>query len=188
MTEFPSLERRYFLGGALAAFPLALIGPLVKAPASPVVNPVCAGEDRLGEHHTIGVSSTAFKVLTADSAGALFLFEHRNTGGKKGGPPRTLHHNEDEWFYVIEGQYIAEIGSTRVELKPGDSMLGPREVPHAWAFVGDAPGRLLIAFAPANRIEAFFRDNEKRRKGNKYTNDVELIARTGWNSSARLFR
>ncbi len=39
MTEFPSLERRYFLGGALAAFPLALIGPLVKAPASPVVNP-----------------------------------------------------------------------------------------------------------------------------------------------------
>ena len=33
------------------------------------------------------------------------------TSSKKGGPPRHLHHNEDEWFYVIEGEYITEIGS-----------------------------------------------------------------------------
>jgi hypothetical protein len=47
-------------------------------------------------------------------------------------------------------------------LKSGDSILGPREVPHAWAFVGDTPGRLLIAFAPANKMEAFFRETMKR--------------------------
>ncbi|HKW33419.1 MAG TPA: cupin domain-containing protein [Candidatus Acidoferrum sp.] len=179
MTEFHNLKRRGFLRGAMAAFPLALLGQSAKATAASAVNPVPAGEDRLGEHHTVGVSSTAFKVLTADSAGALFLFEHRHTGGKKGGPPRHLHHSEDEWFYVIEGQYIAEIGTTRVELKPGDSILGPREVPHAWAFVGDTPGRLLIAFAPANKMEAFFRDNEKRRKGNEYTNDGEIYRAYG---------
>lgn len=87
-----------------------------------------------------------------------------HTSSKKGGPPGHLHHNEDQWFYVIEGQYIAEIGSQRVQLKPGDSILGPREIPHAWAFVGDTQGRMLIVFAPANQMEAFFRDNEKRRK------------------------
>lgn len=174
-----NLERREFLSGALAAFPLALLGQSAKSPATPVIAPVHAGEDRLGEHHTIGVSTTAFKVLTADSAGALFLFEHRNTGGKKGGPPRHLHHNEDEWFYVIEGEYIAEIGSTRLELKPGDSILGPREIPHAWAFVGNTPGRLLIAFTPANKMEAFFRDNEKRHKGNQYMNDAEIYRAYG---------
>jgi len=179
MIDSKHLERRDFLGGALAAFPLAFLRQSGKPAATSAVKPVRAGEDRLGEHHTIGVSTTAFKVLTADSAGALFLFEHRNAGGKKGGPPRHLHHNEDEWFYVIEGQYIAEIGSTRVELKPGDSILGPREVPHAWAFVGDIPGRLLIAFAPANKMEAFFRGNEKRRKGNEYMNDAELYRAHG---------
>ena len=132
MIHLPHFERRGFLGGALASFPLALLGQTAaaaKATSAAGVNPVRAGEDRLAEHHTIGVSNTSFKVLTADSAGSLFLFEHRNVGGKKGGPPRHVHHNEDEWFYVIEGNYIAEIGSTRVELKPGDSILGPREVP-----------------------------------------------------------
>jgi len=179
MNQLPKFERRDFLGGALAAFPLALLGQSANAPAAPGVALVPAGEDRLGENHTIGVSSTSFKVLTRESSGALFLFEHRNNTGKKGGPPRHLHHNEDEWFYVIEGQYIAEIGSTRMELKPGDSILGPREVPHVWAFVGDTPGRLLIAFAPANQMEAFFRENERRRKGNEYTNDAEVYRAHG---------
>ena len=177
MIHLPHLERRDFLNGALAAFPLALLGQSAQAasaPTSPAIAKVPAGEDRLGEHHIIGVSNTSFKVLTADSAGALFLFEHRNVGGEKGGPPRHVHHTEDEWFYVIEGNYIAEIGSTRVELKPGDSILGPREVPHAWAFVGDTPGRLLIAFTPANKMEAFFRDNEKRPHGTEYMNDAAV--------------
>lgn len=80
---------------------------------------------------------------------------------------------------MIEGQYIAEIGSTSVVLKPGDSILGRREVPHAWVFAGDTPGRLLIAFGPANKMEAFFRDNEKRRKGNEYTHHVEIYRAYG---------
>ena len=56
----------------------------------------------------IGVSSTDFKVATGDARGGLFAMEHTNR--KKGGVPRHLHHNEDEWFYVIEGDYIAEVG------------------------------------------------------------------------------
>jgi len=79
-----------------------------------------------------------------------------------------MHHNEDEWFYVIEDDYIAEIGDKRVQLKAGDSILGPREVPHAWAFVGDTPGRLLIAFAPANKMEEYFRTVHKAR-GSRYS-------------------
>jgi hypothetical protein len=33
---------------------------------------------------------------------------------------------------------------------------------------------MLIAFAPANKIEAFFRDNEKRSKEGKYLNDPQV--------------
>ena len=167
-----NLERRSFLSSAIAALPLALMGQSKQTSTTSKPARVARGEDRLGEHHTIGVSTTAFKLLTQDTGGCLFVMEHTST--KRGGPPRHLHHNEDEWFYVIEGEYIAEIGSERVVLKPGDSILGSREIPHAWAFVGDTQGRMLIAFAPANKMEAFFRDNEKRHKDGEYLNDAQV--------------
>jgi quercetin dioxygenase-like cupin family protein len=173
----PNIQRRTFLGAAMAAIPLTLLGQSIKASTSAEAAMVAHGEDRLGEHHTIGVSSTDFKVLTQDSGGGLFIMEH--TSHKKGGPPRHLHHNEDEWFYVLEGEYVAEIGSERFQLKPGDSILGPREVPHAWAFIGNTAGKLLIAFAPANKMEAFFRDNAKRRKDGDYISDAQVYRAYG---------
>jgi quercetin dioxygenase-like cupin family protein len=173
----PNMERRSFLGAAMAAIPIAVLGQSIKTATPTKAARVAAGEDRLGERHTIGVSSTNFKVLTQDSGGDLFIMEHTNRN--KGGPPRHLHHHEDEWFYVLEGEYIAEIGSERFQLKPGDSILGPREVPHAWAFVGDTGGKLLIAFAPANKMEAFFRDNAKRRKDGEYLNDAQVYRAYG---------
>ena len=170
-----NLDRRAFLGTALATLPLGVLGQTVETKVKPVHVP--SGEDRLGERHVIGASSTAFKVSTDDSASALFVIEHASR--KKGGPPRHLHHNENEWFYVIEGQYIVEVGSERFQLKPGDSLLGPREVPHAWAYVGEGPGKLLIAFAPAGKMEAFFRDNEKRQKEGEYLNDTAVYRAYG---------
>ena len=171
------MERRSFLGAAIAALPLAVMGQSMKTSTPARAVRVARGDDRLGEHHTIGVSSTDFKVLTQDSGGGVFIMEHASR--KKGGPPRHLHHNEDEWFYVIEGEYIAEIGSDRFQLKSGDSILAPREVPHVWAFVGDTPGRMLITFAPANKMEAFFRDNAKRRKDGEYVNDAQVYRAYG---------
>ena len=168
-------DRRAFLGTALATLPLAILAQTVETKVKPVRVP--SGEDRLGESHVIGVSSTAFKVLTDDSATALFVIEHASR--KKGGPPRHLHHNENEWFYVIEGEYIAEIGSECFQLKPGDSVLGPREVPHTWAYVGEGSGKLLIAFAPAGKMEAFFRDNLTRQKEGEYVSDVAFYRAYG---------
>jgi quercetin dioxygenase-like cupin family protein len=171
------MERRPFLGTALAGFPFALMGQTLSASKPTKIPPVLGGEDRSGEHHTIGVSSTDFKVLTDDSGGGLFIMQHTNR--KKGGPPRHLHHNEDEWFYAIEGEYIIEVGSARFQLKSGDSILAPRETPHAWAFVGNTPGKLMIAFAPANKMEAFFRENEKSHKDGGYINDAQVYRAYG---------
>jgi mannose-6-phosphate isomerase-like protein (cupin superfamily) len=164
-----NMERRSFLGAVVAAFPLALLAQSIKTSTPERVARVLGGEDRFGERHNLGVSLTDFKVSTEDSRGGLFIMEHTNR--KKGGPPRHLHHNEDDWFYAIEGDYVVEVGSERFRLKSGDSILGPREVPHAWAFVGDTPGKMLIAFAPANKMEAFFREG-MRRHNNAYSNSA----------------
>ena len=124
----------------------------------PQILRVAAGEDRFGEHRGLGISEIAFKILPQDSNGLLII---ENTFHAKGGPARHLHHNQDEWFYALEGEFILEIGSERYNLHPGDSLLAPRQIPHVWAYVGYTSGRMLITFTPAGKMEAFFREVTK---------------------------
>lgn len=119
---------------------------------------VGAGQDRFGEHRGLGISAIDFKVVPEDSSG-LFIIE--NTFHAKGGPPRHIHLDQDEWFYVVEGEFIIEVGSERISLQPGDSLLAPRKLSHVWAHVGDTRGRMLIAFMPAGHMQAFFREVTK---------------------------
>ena len=122
--------------------------------ASPLPVWVAAGQDRFGEHRGLGVSAIQFKFVAPD--GSLLIIE--NTFHARGGPARHLHHAQDEWFYAAEGTFVVEVGAERYTLQPGDSLLAPRGLPHVWAFVGEPPGRMLIAFSPAGQMEAFFRE------------------------------
>jgi quercetin dioxygenase-like cupin family protein len=116
------------------------------------------GRNRFREELTIwGVIPLQIKVSSDDTAGNLFVFEHADMG--KGGPPRHFHYDQDEWFYVTNGEFAFEVGDERFTLRPGDSLFAPRMVPHAWAHVGDTPGTLLLAVQPAGSLEAFFMEN-----------------------------
>lgn len=123
---------------------------------------VARDTDRLGEQLGVGIARIFFKVSTGDSHGSLLVVEM--THHTRGGPVRHLHYEQDEWFYIVEGEYVFEIGHERIRLKPGDSVFGPRKVPHVWAFVGDQPGRILFIFTPAGQMEAFFQDSGKTDK------------------------
>lgn len=131
-----------------------------RAIARSIIPPVKMGQDREGKKRAIGVSSTTYKVLTSDSRGDLFVMEQANT--RKGGPSRHMHYHEDELFFCLEGQYVVEVGDNRSVLQQGDCVLGPRGIPHAWAFSGTGTGRMLISFAPAGKMEAFFGQREAR--------------------------
>ena len=119
---------------------------------------VAAGEDRFGEDRGLGISFIRFKVMPEDSRN-IFVIENEFHG--KGGPARHLHHDQEEWFYAVEGEFIAEVGQESVRLSPGDSLLAPRQVPHVWAHIGEGRGRMLIVFNPAGKMEAFFREVTK---------------------------
>jgi mannose-6-phosphate isomerase-like protein (cupin superfamily) len=114
------------------------------------------GVDRLDAHLGSSIRDICFKVSTEDSHGGLLVVEM--THHVKGGPGRHLHYDLDEWFYVVEGEYDFGLGQERIRLKAGDSVFGPRNVPHVWAFVGDQPGRILFIMTPAGQMEAFFRE------------------------------
>jgi quercetin dioxygenase-like cupin family protein len=165
------MKRRTFLYSALTttALPLALLetaglaqsGLAQSGPAGQSGEPriVQSGQDRLGEKHTRGFSSIAFKVTTQDSGGGIFVLEHSHL--VPGGPPLHRHLEQDEWFYVMEGEVKFQIGGQFHRLTAGDSVLAPRRIPHTFTSVGKDPGRLLITFTPAGKMEAFFRDSEK---------------------------
>jgi quercetin dioxygenase-like cupin family protein len=119
---------------------------------------VAAGADREGESRGLGISTIAFKVSLPNPSDPFIL---ENTFLPKGGPACHLHYDQEEWFSILEGEFQFEVGAERFRLQPGDSLLAPRQVPHVWAFVGEGRGRILVAFFPAGKMEAFFREVTK---------------------------
>ncbi|HET7714091.1 MAG TPA: cupin domain-containing protein [Bauldia sp.] len=58
--------------------------------------------------------------------------------------PWHVHHDEDESFYVMEGELEVIVGDRRVRLGPGDFAFGPREVPHGFRVTSPGPARFLM--------------------------------------------
>ena len=171
------LSRRSF-GEALLAVPFGLSAQTQQTPSLPLPK-IAAGQGHSNEVINLpGGDALYVKVSTQDSSGALFLTE-QPIARRGTGPPKHYHEEQDEWFYCLAGEYVIEIGDQRSRLTPGDSVLVPRRVPHA--FVYDAPGigRLLVGFAPARTIEQFFRDLAKRGQyfGNGTADEKEMARR-----------
>lgn len=160
------MKRRAVLA-SLVSLPLSASLPLAAAGQATCATPasapgahsagifIHAGRDRFERPLTVlGGLRLDVKVAPRDTAGALHILEHVDEA--KGGPPRHVHHEQDEWFYVLEGAYVLIVGEERFELGPGDSVFAPRGIPHVWAHTSDGTGRLLLAFQPAGAMEAFF--------------------------------
>jgi quercetin dioxygenase-like cupin family protein len=151
------MKRRSFLKSAAALLPAAGFDPIsiAEAPAQHQEHVIAAGQDTLGEAHSRGYSSILFKVLPRDTSNGLFVIEHMNL--VNGGPPLHKHPYQEEYFYLISGEVRFALGDERVVLKAGDSVLGPRGIPHTFAAVEGKPSHMLIAFSPAGKMEDFLR-------------------------------
>jgi len=174
------MRRRSFLKALAAAAPAAgmqnflLTHALAQSPAPPAgaLHMVPAGEDYSGHPHSLGFSSIHFKVPTAQTGGNLFVMEHTHL--LPGGPALHMHHSQEEWFYIMEGEVAFQVGDQRLQLRPGESVLAPRQIPHTFSSVGAAPSRLLIAFTPAGKMEQYFRDAELSPT---HASDADFMAR-----------
>ena len=120
---------------------------------------VGANEDRHGEELLIMGGQFDLKVSAKDTGGDLCIYDTRRSS--KGGPALHLHHAQDEWFYVVRGEFIAKVGDDVLRLGPGDSAFAPRKIPHTFSMVGEGEGQMLVLFQPAGSMEDFFRDMAK---------------------------
>jgi DNA-binding transcriptional MerR regulator len=115
---------------------------------------VPAGQDRFGQRIKLGTEPNDRKVSGRDTDGAMCVFEFTGSGGG----PRHLHYEQDEWIYVIDGQFEFHVGEKQFRLGPGESTFIPRKVAHVWGCVDGKPGRIINVYQPAGKMEEFFRD------------------------------
>ena len=79
--------------------------------------------------------------------GAFGLIDNLMPAGFAG--PYHVHRNEDESFYVVEGEMAFYVGDERVKAGPGAFVYGPRGVPHGFEVEGEEPARILLQNYPA---------------------------------------
>ena len=92
----------------------------------------------------------------------------------KGGAVFHYHRFQDEWFYVIRGEFIVRVGDDTFKLRPGDSAFAPRKIPHAFATTSEGEGQMLVLFQPAGSMEDFFLKVSRLGKGVRNNMDTEL--------------
>jgi mannose-6-phosphate isomerase-like protein (cupin superfamily) len=150
------MKRRNFLLASLLALPdrtfakLGKIGSLVKP------FKVESGKDRFNQDFFYRGNHFFLKVSSKDTNGELCIYDSTRT--KKGGPRLHLHHAQDEWFFVLKGEFTFHVGEETFYLKEGDSLFGPREIPHAFALTSEGDGRLMLTYQPAGSMEEFFKE------------------------------
>jgi quercetin dioxygenase-like cupin family protein len=123
-----------------------------QSPAASRVKVVRAGEGRAGGLAPgVGV---VFKLDGADTGGALSIVEHPFAVGAL--VPPHIHHLEDEFSIVMEGEIGFRSNDQEVVLGPGCYIVKPRGEVHAMWNAGSVPARMIEVISPSG-FEDFFR-------------------------------
>jgi len=69
-------------------------------------------------------------------------------------PPLHVHHNEDEAFYILEGEVTFFVGGERIDVGAGDYVFGSRGVPHAY-LVRSERAKMLVTISPSGSEQLF---------------------------------
>jgi mannose-6-phosphate isomerase-like protein (cupin superfamily) len=116
-------------------------GPLVDTPAA-------------SEWLSLGPISARLLVRSQSVGGAFGLIESPIEAGVLAAPMH-VHSKEDGWWYVLEGNFAAQIGDETVEAESGAFVHGPRGIAHTYWNPGPGSARYLELFAPGGLEEYF---------------------------------
>jgi quercetin dioxygenase-like cupin family protein len=89
----------------------------------------------LGSHASIKASADT-------TAGRVAVIEHLTPRGL--GSPLHVHHHEDEWFYVIEGELTVWVGGRVINAPAGSFVYCPRDIPHTFTVSSETARYLLV--------------------------------------------
>jgi quercetin dioxygenase-like cupin family protein len=116
------------------------------------ITPIALGPGEGEALWFLGALATV-KCSAETTGGRVAVIEHLSPRGS--GSPLHVHHREDEWFYVIEGELTFWVGGEVTVASAGSFAFGPRDVPHTFIVTSDQ-ARFLLVTEPAG-FEAFMR-------------------------------
>lgn len=116
---------------------------------------VAAGFARAGKPLPVVGDEITIKIATADANGACTVFE--DVTPPLGGPPLHVHHVQDEWWYILEGNYLFEVDGEQIHARPGDVVFAPHGSRHAFMNTGQTLARSLITVVPGG-LDLFFEE------------------------------
>jgi mannose-6-phosphate isomerase-like protein (cupin superfamily) len=111
-----------------------------------------------GDGEPISGQGVLIKATTEQTGGQASVLEIASSGF--GGPPLHAHHRHDEMCYVLEGEYLIQIGDAVSVAPAGTFILFPRGIPHTFASRGTVPGRLLAIGIPGG-LETYVRELDR---------------------------
>src|SRR3989442_14105942 len=117
----------------------------MSATASTAVNPIALRKDEGEALWSLCVLAT-INASRETTEGRVAVIEHLAPQGA--GSPLHVHHNEDEWFYVIEGELTFWVGGQLTDAPAGSFVYGPRDIPHT-LLVSSAPAPSPLVTEPA---------------------------------------
>jgi len=140
---------------SLSVLPFRNFAEILAPPQNKKGFQVKANSDRFGKPITLFEGDTFYtKISSKDTNGDLYMFE--STRLKKGGPVMHFHYSQDEVWFITEGEFSIKVGEETYQAKTGDTVFGPRGIPHSFSKTSEGPAKMIITFQPAGRMEAFF--------------------------------
>ena len=82
-----------------------------------------------------------------NTGGAYCLLEVSLAPGM--GVPRHTHTREDEAYFVLAGELEVTVGDKTFVLRPGETLLAPRDIPHQLRNSGNVEDHYLLLFSPS---------------------------------------
>lgn len=107
---------------------------------------------------------------SSDSGGAMSITD--SVSPPNSGPPRHVHHDADEAFFLLSGDCTFWIAGETFERGPGSAVFVPRGVEHTFRVSSDLPSRHLVILTPGG-FEGFFA--EMARKDYRIPQDMAAI-------------
>ncbi|HVE68607.1 MAG TPA: quercetin 2,3-dioxygenase [Solirubrobacteraceae bacterium] len=101
-------------------------------------------------------SLLTIKASSRETGGAFLLLELRSPRGKT--TPLHAHPDEDESFYVLDGELIVHIDGEEHRGGPGAFVSVPRGTPHAFLVTSETAHFLVVMTPGSPNAEAFFRE------------------------------
>ena len=119
--------------------------PRTSSTDAPKIAPIALTADE-GEALWFIGSLTTIKASGQSTAGRVAVIEHVSPRGS--GSPLHVHHREDEWFYVMDGELTLWVGGQVIDARAGSFVYGPRDIPHTYTVTSDT-ARFLVVTEPA---------------------------------------